>query len=210
MTITGRPWNHTLAPLKLIFWHFKEEYRGTDTEILKARVCRSPRVRLYRAGIVWPWLSHPMRQDYQRQLCERWKGIWKELPRFPRLRDYAMLPSKAFLPLLQKMQATRAHASLVLQLRTGHIALGSYLQRIRKVDDAKCSECGAPQETVTHYLLKCPAHVHERMRYFRQWRQKERDFSFLLTDLIAVLSVIGYVCDTEWLRTTFGELRNRS
>jgi len=85
-----------------------------------------------------------------------------------------------------------------------------YLHRIHKVDMAQCPGCGALRETVVHYLFECPAHLHERIRYFRQWRRKEWDLSFLLLDPKAACSVIGYVRDTERLVESFGKLRDHA
>jgi len=141
-----------------------------------------------------------LRQEYLRQLKKRWKEMWKVSPRFPKLRAYSEFPSAAFLRLLQKLQITRAQSSLLFQLRTGHIPLGSYLHRIKKAATPQHPGCGAPRETVIHYLFECPSHTHERIPYFRQWQRKERDLSFLLTEPKAALSVIGFVRDTKRLQ----------
>ena len=149
-------------------------------------------------------------QEHHRQLKARWKIQWSTSPQYPRLRAYDRLPSSAFLTLLQKLQVMRAQASLLFQLRTGHIALSSYLHRIRKAETPKCPGCGALWETIIHFLFECPSHIHERICYFSQWRRKERDLSFLLSEPKAVLSIIGFVRDMERLSANFGELRDRS
>ena len=64
-------------------------------------------------------------------------------------------------------------ASLSRKIRTDlarlrsswHPSLASYLHRIQKRPDALCPKCGLGEETVTHYLLFCPAHSLPRERH---------------------------------------------
>jgi len=114
-----------------------------------------------------------------------------------------------YLTLLQGLQATRAQASLLFQLWTGHIALGSHLHCIKKAASPQCPGCSAPQESVVHYLFECPAHLHERIHHFCQWCCKERNLSFLLLAPKAALSIVGYVRDTERLESSLGKLCDR-
>ena len=150
-----------------------------------------------------------LRQEHYNQLKKRWKTLWCASPHFPRLWAYGTLPSPAFLALTQKIQTTQAQASLLFQLRTSHIALRGHLYRIKKATSPQCPSCGAPRETVVHFLFECPAHLHEHICYLRPWRQKERDLSFLLSEPKATLSLIGYIRDTAQLKQTLGKLRDR-
>jgi hypothetical protein len=43
-----------------------------------------------------------------------------------------------------------------------HIPLNSYLARFHRVDSARCPACPEQEETVEHFLLKCPGCAHER------------------------------------------------
>lgn len=47
------------------------------------------------------------------------------------------------------------HASLLVQLRTGHCLLGAYLYRIKKAETPICTACNDAPETVRHFLLDC-------------------------------------------------------
>ena len=47
------------------------------------------------------------------------------------------------------------------------------------------------------FRFRVPAHLDERIRYFSQWRRKERDLSSPLSDPKVALSVVGFVRDTE-------------
>lgn len=55
----------------------------------------------------------------------------------------------------------RATTSILMQLRTGRIGLGAYLNRIKRRETARCG-CGLGNQTVIHVLLECPLHQDER------------------------------------------------
>lgn len=50
-----------------------------------------------------------------------------------------------------------------MQLRTGRIGLGAYLDRIKRRDTARC-DCELSNQIVNHVLLECPLHQNERNR----------------------------------------------
>ncbi|KAJ7727140.1 hypothetical protein DFH07DRAFT_722189, partial [Mycena maculata] len=56
---------------------------------------------------------------------------------------------------------SRAEASIITQLRTGHVGLNAPLHCIKVVDSPMCTRCGVP-ETVSHYLLVCRRFITER------------------------------------------------
>ena len=51
--------------------------------------------------------------------------------------------------------------SKIIQLRTGHCSLNSYLHRFGLADSPLC-ECGTGEETVEHFLLECPLYREQR------------------------------------------------
>ena len=55
----------------------------------------------------------------------------------------------------------KATGSILMQLRTGRIGLGAYLNRINRRETARC-DCDLGSQTVTHVLLECPLHQDER------------------------------------------------
>lgn len=62
----------------------------------------------------------------------------------------------------------RYSGSLLMQLRTGHIPLNSYLHRQRLRDSPECTLCeNARPETIDHFLMECPAHEEHRPRLRR-------------------------------------------
>ncbi|KIY51166.1 hypothetical protein FISHEDRAFT_38154 [Fistulina hepatica ATCC 64428] len=52
----------------------------------------------------------------------------------------------------------RPAASILTQLRTQHVPLNDYLHRITAIESLLCEACGDENETLIHYLLRCPAH----------------------------------------------------
>ena len=63
-------------------------------------------------------------------------------------------------------------ASRYFQLKSGHAAIGTYLQRIQAREESACQGCGSSEETVHHFLFES-----------RQWRhQKSRLYKDLETD----------------------------
>ena len=48
-----------------------------------------------------------------------------------------------------------------MQLGTGRIGLGAYLNRINRRETARC-DCELGNQTVNHVLLECPLHQDER------------------------------------------------
>ena len=63
---------------------------------------------------------------------------------------------------------TRNQASIMIQIRSGHIPLNNYLHKIRKSDTEICLACSDQEnglrcrETINHVIFECPAYDRER------------------------------------------------
>ncbi|KKA22183.1 hypothetical protein T310_3782, partial [Rasamsonia emersonii CBS 393.64] len=66
--------------------------------------------------------------------------------------------------------APKKIASRYYQLKTGHAAIGTYLQKIQVRDSEACQGCQAPKESVYHLLFEC-----------REWRKQRRALYRALT-----------------------------
>jgi ribonuclease HI len=65
-------------------------------------------------------------QEYERKLKEEWKARWEELPQHLKLsRIDPSMPSNKYNRLTEGLR--RLQASLIMQLRTGHVVLNKYL-----------------------------------------------------------------------------------
>ncbi|KAI6017342.1 hypothetical protein PISMIDRAFT_116183, partial [Pisolithus microcarpus 441] len=51
----------------------------------------------------------------------------------------------------------KPHTTAYVRLRTGHLGLNKHLYCIKKVTSPSC-KCGAPQESVIHFLTVCPCY----------------------------------------------------
>ena len=77
------------------------------------------------------------KQNYGASLHERWCEIWKCSPCHVRISKVdPSLPLNKFWKLMA--ECSRVQASLIIQLRTGHVPLNAYLHRISKMDQPLC------------------------------------------------------------------------
>ena len=114
------------------------------------------------------------------------------------------LPQKKYLRLISGLD--RRQASLLFQLRTGHITLNQHLFHICKAESPACPQCqGITVETVRHFLLDCPFYRNERHSLQRKLRHNAGSLSFLLSSLIAVLPLLKYVHATVRFKSFFGK-----
>ncbi|PPR06479.1 hypothetical protein CVT24_002565, partial [Panaeolus cyanescens] len=94
------------------------------------------------------------RQRLMKGITEKRKEEWRDSKRYEKIKRFdPTLPSKTFSKLTNHMQ--RKQASILFQLRTGHVQLKKYLHMIGKADSPVCEGCGRRNETVYHFLMEC-------------------------------------------------------
>jgi ribonuclease HI len=137
-----------------------------------------------------------LRQNFMASLLKAWKHRWKSSPRYVPLRSIdKSAPSKKFLGLLKGLD--RHQASLLTQLRTGHIGLNHHLFRIRKVELPVCPHCrGLTVETVRHVLLDCPFYARKRHILQLKLRRNASSIPFLLSSPVAVKHLLTFIHST--------------
>ncbi|CDO68810.1 hypothetical protein BN946_scf184805.g19 [Trametes cinnabarina] len=114
------------------------------------------------------------------------------------------MPSKEFDALLEGIP--RRHANLLVQFRTNHVPLQSYLHRFGRAPDATCPTCLQEPETVAHYLFACPTYSLHRAIHFRTLCFSGRTLRTLLNSRDALRPLFAYINTTGRLRTVFGTL----
>jgi ribonuclease HI len=136
-----------------------------------------------------------LRQAYSDHANKEWTENWKSSERYKRLQTSDTVPphSSKFLKLTSDHRITRKMASIMFQLRTGHIPLNSYLHRFKKVDHARCPACGDPKESVEHYMLRCPAYAHERWPLRKFIGDSVPRLEKLLSNPKAIFPLINYI-----------------
>ena len=114
------------------------------------------------------------------------------------------MPSNKFAALINNLP--RRHASVLIQLRTGHIPLNHHLARIKKIDSPACPGCGARFETVLHYLLICPAYRPPRRLLEQKVGRRRMKIEHLLTNEKSLPHLFRFLNSTKRLNHIFGSL----
>jgi hypothetical protein len=151
-----------------------------------------------------PMNKSAVRQDFLRGLHEDWKDIWSLSPRYTRI--YAIdtsLPSSKFLELVDG--CTRSQASLLMQLRTGRIALNRHLYKLSKIATPQCPHCPQEEETVRHVLFDCPSYRSARVQLRRSLRRRAHDLGFILSDRSARKPLFAFIHATGRFRNVYGD-----
>src|SRR6266481_1562732 len=118
------------------------------------------------------------------------------------------LPSHSYLKVTDHL--TRAQASVLMQLRMGHIPLNAFLNRISKADSPHCPTCQNTAETVHHFLFDCPSHAYVRHDLERTLGCKSKSLRYILGDQEVFRSMLKFVQATGQLKSVYGELSDKS
>ncbi|KAI8970558.1 hypothetical protein BD414DRAFT_427761 [Trametes punicea] len=101
------------------------------------------------------------------------------------------MPSKLFDGLTANIP--RRHANLLIQFRTNHVPLQTYLHRIGKAADAVCPTCRQEPETIPHYFLACPTYNFHRAVHFRSLGFTRRTLATLLNSQDALRPLFAFI-----------------
>ena len=98
------------------------------------------------------------------------------------------------------------HASLLIQLQTGHIALNKHMYKIGKADTLTCQQCQEKDKSVHHYLFQCPAYkgLQDHLMQTLWWSGKST--RTLLTKWKTLLALFRYTNETRRFRNMHGVL----
>lgn len=145
------------------------------------------------------------KQSFKDQTKERNKSSFKKSPRCHKIRRIdKSCPSKAFRIATEKLP--RRHASILIQLRTGHAPLNAHLHRTKCAPSPKCPKCHNKDETVHHFLIECPGYDTYRRELEATIRQGARSLSNLLSNNKAFRPLFKYIHKTRRFEGTFGNL----
>ncbi|KIJ52973.1 hypothetical protein M422DRAFT_81066, partial [Sphaerobolus stellatus SS14] len=87
----------------------------------------------------------------------------------------------------------------ITQLRTGHVALNSFLKKCKAVPSALCPHCKKP-ETVAHYLLHCKKFHPQRRILKAEAGKAANSVPRLLNDPKNVRCTLRYIAATKRFR----------
>ena len=146
------------------------------------------------------------RQALKSNIKKRWKSEWKVSPRYPLASnvDYS-LPSDEFIHIANQLR--RNQASVLIQLRTGHLPLNNILFRIRRSDTPNCPHCyNNTRETLMHYIFFCPHYEQARRQLNAATNREKNAIGFLLGTRKGIPHLLRYIGDTGRLTSTFGNV----
>jgi hypothetical protein len=97
-------------------------------------------------------------------------------------------------------------ASILFQLRSGHIGLNLHFFHIRKAESPSCPHCqGITVESVKHFLLVCPQYAQEQHDLRVKLHCNADSISFLLSNPMATLPLLKFVHATGRFKAIFGK-----
>ena len=114
-------------------------------------------------------------------------------------------PSSNFWRITAKL--TRQQASVLIQLRTGHVPLQAYLHCFKLVETPVCPTCGDEPETVTHYLMYCSIYDTQRRRLQRTLGRDQSLGLEILGDERRLRALLGYINDSGRFKESHGDLQ---
>jgi hypothetical protein len=142
-------------------------------------------------------LSSTIVRSTRKKLKERWKAEWPASRHGGALRQ--LLPRLDSKSLELYRGLTKHLSSVLFQMRTGKIRLGSYLHSIRVNDTGVC-QCGEAPQTVAHVLMDCPRHDALREETWGGRENVPRDLKGFLVDQRQVRRSAMFMVGTGLLR----------
>jgi hypothetical protein len=131
-------------------------------------------------------------RTHNKLLNRKAQKAWTKSLRYSRMRKTdPTAPSKAYLKLIA---GTPRHlASILTQLRTGHVPLAKYLHRIKKTDSPTCPACHQGTESMHHFILHCPAHKAARQKLCNETGGRSLNLAKLLTTAETLPAFLNFV-----------------
>jgi ribonuclease HI len=152
-----------------------------------------------------PYSRAAILRTYNTKLQRRANKLWLASRRAIRLKDVDPgFDSRKFMKVIAALP--KKHTAILIQLRTGHIGLNAHLHRIKRSDTPLCPCCRRHNETVTHYLLHCPAHHEARTAFTDRVGPDARNIKKILSKPEFVPYLFRYVAATERFRKVFGDI----
>ena len=135
-----------------------------------------------------------LRQTKKDELKARWRREWNASTRAEKFKALDLIaPSNKFVKLISNDRLSRKAASRIFQLRTGHVPLNVYLERVKRAEKTSCPACGHPRENVQHYIFDCPTYSYERWALLKQCHKREPKMKDILNCADTVLPLANYI-----------------
>ena len=120
-----------------------------------------------------PTSASATKQEHHEGLKRQWRAAWMDS--LARRQRFELVDDNFPFTGFRRRQdnLTRGEAALLMQIRSGHVPLNSFLFKIGKSESKLCQQCRgnageeAPAETVTHFLFQCSAFAAQRRQLAR-------------------------------------------
>lgn len=133
------------------------------------------------------------------------KEVFELSPRHSMIKKiHNSAPSNKFQKLI--FELPHHHASLLMQLRTGHAPLNKHLTKIKVADSPMCPACEQREETVHHYILMCEEYRTQRDALRARTTARMLNLCALLNHPKHVPHLFHYIAETRRLDNNFGDV----
>ncbi|KAI9034875.1 uncharacterized protein KD926_005174 [Aspergillus affinis] len=146
------------------------------------------------------WLLAAAKRRIQHGAQEAWLKAWQSDRTSRPTKRLIKAPSKGALQYWRGLR--KATSSVMIQVRTGRIALNRYLNLIKTRGTAYCG-CDLGTQIPQHVLMECPLFYEQRQR---MWRELERrglrrttDFWGIVGDARAAPAIASFMIQTQLL-----------
>jgi hypothetical protein len=135
-------------------------------------------------------------QRHHKKIKQEVKTIFAKSPRARHTHEIdPSMPSAAFSKLTSDMP--RRHASILVQLRTGHVGLNKHLHKIGKAESPLCPACQKTIQTDHHFLFRCPAYDGQRRKMERELKRGAKSMKTMLGGHKMMKHLFRYIHDTR-------------
>jgi RNase H len=148
-----------------------------------------------------------IKQEINKSTKKWTKAWWMSSPRYKKLKNIdPSLPSDKFQKITSNLN--RRQASILTQLRTGHIPLNKHLYTIHKANTPHCPQdsCYNATEDIYHYLFTCPSYIHARYHLMRTTGKDNFTLASLLANEEMIPLTLTYLNKTGRFRHIYGEI----
>ena len=141
------------------------------------------------------------KENFHKHLLRDWQEHWHDSPRRERFLELEEnVPFQKYQKLQDKL--TREQASKIMQIRSRHIPLNTYLHRIGKAGSRKCPKCEctageeAAPETVSHFIFECPAYEDEQWELGRALGRRDLNLKNLMSSEKGLRALTKFIAKT--------------
>ena len=141
------------------------------------------------------------KENFHKRLLRDWQEHWHDSPRRERFLELEeSVPFQKYRKLQDRL--TLEQASILMQIRSHHIPLNTYLHRIGKAGSRRCPKCErtagveAVPETVGHYIFECPAYEDEQWELGRALGRRDLNLKNLMSSEKGLRALTKFIAKT--------------